>query len=200
MYSPPQQTRAQATETRFLDAVEALLVTKSITRLTIDEIADHAQLSRGAFLKRFGSKKQALVLLFRRHCDDCNDVMANIVKGLDSEGQSVLDVCTHASESFERLLIKHFSANRAMYELYLEELEVHEWTKEIFLNAVSMMREIQKKHFSGSASSDVGAFAAAQLMVTINYNFVMKAMPGMPLDRQVRQQLIGKIMADALAL
>lgn len=200
MYSRPQQSRAQATEQRFLDAMDHLLVIKSITKLTIDEIADQAQLSRGAFLKRFGSKKQALILLFRRHCDECNEVMRDIVRGLGNDGQSLLGACTHASTSFELLLIKHFSSNRAMYELYLEDLEVHELTKGIFLNAVNMMREIQKTYLSGTASSDVGAFAAAQLMVTINYNVVMKAMPAMPIERQVRQPLIGKIIADALAI
>lgn len=61
-----------------------------------------------------------------------------------------------------------------------------------------MMREIQKKFFADSACSDVGAFAAAQLMVTINYNVVMKAMPAMPIEKSMRHKLIGKLIAEAL--
>ena len=58
MYKKPLQPRAIATEKRFLDALNDLLKEKSLGQLSIDEIADHAQLTRGAFLKRFVQKSK----------------------------------------------------------------------------------------------------------------------------------------------
>lgn len=58
MYSPPRQSRAVQTEQRFLQAFEELLLEKSFNRTTIQEIAERASLDKGAFLKRFGTKKK----------------------------------------------------------------------------------------------------------------------------------------------
>ena len=58
-YKKPLQSRAILTEQRFLDALHELLQEKSLGQLTVDDIAEKAQLTRGAFLKRFGTKNAA---------------------------------------------------------------------------------------------------------------------------------------------
>ena len=78
MYKKPKQTRAVITEQKFLDALSSLLSEKSLNKLTIEEIAERANLHRGAFLKRFGSKRQALFVLFERYCFDASACMSSI--------------------------------------------------------------------------------------------------------------------------
>jgi hypothetical protein len=62
------------------------------------------------------------------------------------------------------------------------------------------MRAIQKQFLMGTAATDAGAFAAAQLLITINYNYVLKAMPALPSEADKRHQLNGKIVAMALEI
>lgn len=199
MYSPPKQPRAIETERRFLESMDELLASTSYSKLTIEMVADHAHLQKGAFLNRFGSKKQALFLLFKQYCDAC-------YRGIDEMSQSVpktqlgLDgLCAEISAKFEHLLVKHFSANRAMYECFAEDLEVHELTKGIFKRTVALMVSIQQRYGLDNPDADENAFAATQVLVTINFNFVMKAMPALPIDKTKRHRLIGKLIAEALA-
>ena len=197
MYQKPQQLRAQVTEQRFLDALNELLNEKSLGQLTIDEIAQQANLNRGAFIKRFGSKKQALLILYERYCDKVLLVMEKIASDLPLYAKAE-DVCYEMSKHAEHLQVKDFSANRAMHELFQEELSVDPRTKVIFLRCVDLMREIQKKFMQGTTASDAGAFAASQLMFTITLNFVLKAMSGLPSEPELRHKLVSEIAVTAL--
>ena len=197
MYQKPQQLRAQVTEQRFLDTLNELLNEKSLGQLTIDEIAQHAKLTRGAFIKRFGSKKQALLILYERYCDKVLLTMHQIACDLPKFAQAK-DVCYEMSKQAERLQVKDFAANRAMHEFFQEELTVDPRTKAIFLRCVDLMREIQKKFMQGTTASDAGAFAASQLMFTITLNFVLKAMSGLPSEPELRHKLVSEIAVTAL--
>lgn len=66
-YTKPSQARAIVSEQRFLDALNDLLVDASLNQISIDEIANRAQQTHGAFVNRFGSKKQALFVLWERY-------------------------------------------------------------------------------------------------------------------------------------
>lgn len=200
MYQKPKQSRAIETEQRFLDAFNRLLVSKSYGKLTIDDIADQAGLHRGAFLKRFGSKKQALMILWEQYCDQCSIAMQEMIHSLHDSSASLEDTCTEISRRLEQLQLGHFSANRAINEHFMEDLEVAEPTKEAFRESVEMMRCVQRKFLKGTHFSDAGAFAAAQLLLTINYNYVIRAMPALPMDAEIRHRLIGKVVLSALMI
>ena len=60
-----------------------------------------------------------------------------------------------------------------------------------------MMRSVQSA-YSLNSSSDVGAYAAAQLLVSIDFHYVMKAMPALPADPEVRHQLIADLLVVAI--
>jgi AcrR family transcriptional regulator len=199
VYKKPLQPRARATEQRFLDALHDLLIEKSLGQLTIDDIADRAQLTRSAFLGRFGTKKQALFVLYERYCAKVFAVMDEILLGLPRHMDAV-DVCIEMSKHAERLQTADFPANRAMHEIFQENLTVDVRTKELFLGAVELMRKTQKMFVKEPGASDVGAFAAAQLLLTLNYNYVLKGMPGFPRDAEVRHQLIGRLLAETLKI
>lgn len=198
MYRKPQQPRAIATEQRFLDSLDVLLQKKSLAQLSIDEIAEHAHQSRGAFLKRFGSKKQSLFILWSRYCKRASNEMTQITALLPSF-QSAKEACIHMSKQLETIQRLDFSANRAMHEDFQENLRIDPQTQKIFLECVELMRCTQRQFLPGTAASDTGAFAAAQLLVTINYNHVLKAMPGLPADPVVRHEMVGEIMALVLS-
>lgn len=199
MYQKPIQARAAATEQRFLEALHHLLQHKSFGQLTIDDIAEQAGLTHSAFLKRFGSKKQALLVLYERYCGKATAVMSEIGRHVGAY-VDIEAVCREMSVQLERIQQEDFPANRAMHEDFLERLEVDPRTKKIFLECVELMRKVQQNFRPGPAASDIGAFAAAQLLVTINYNHVLRAMPALPQDFELRHRLIGKIVAEALKM
>ncbi|MFM7026338.1 MAG: TetR/AcrR family transcriptional regulator [Limnohabitans sp.] len=199
VYRKPQQTRAITTEQRFLEALHDVLGEKSFRLLTIDDIAERAGLTRSAFLKRFGSKKRALLVMYERYCDKVFEVMTQIEQDLPLY-TSAQDACSQMSRHAERLQVADFPVNRAMHEIFQEDLAVDPRTKAIFRKGVDLMRKIQKQWLQDIPTTDAGAYAAAQLLFTIDYNYVLKAMPGLPADPQTRHRLIGNITAQALTL
>lgn len=102
-----------------------------------------------------------------------------------------------ASQRFEALLKMHLASNRAMHEMFMQRLEVHDMTKEIFIECVEMMRAIQKEYLLHGSFTDAGAFSAAQLLVTIDYNFVLRAMPALPQSHAQRHHLIADVLKVA---
>jgi AcrR family transcriptional regulator len=196
-YKTPQQSRALGTEKKFLNAMSACLQHKSLAQLTIDEIADHAGLTRSAFLKRFGTKKQALLLLYDQYCQKVVAAMSAVAKEMH-DFDDAYQACYRISADAEVLQTADFSTNRAMHELFMEELTAHPQTKAIFMHCRDLMKLIQKVHLLPGTGTDVGAYAAAQLIFTINYNHVLKAMPGMPRDSHTRHQMIATLVHRAL--
>ena len=200
MYKKPKQARSIATEERLLSSLSELLHSNSFNKLSIDQIAKNANLERGAFLKRFGSKKQALLILWQRFCDECIEASQDFVRNLPDNPASFQDACIEMSTTLENLQLKHFPANRAINEHFMEELQVAEPTKITFMQSVEMMRFVQKKYLQETSTSDIGAFAAAQILQTINYNYAIKAMPALPQNPKIRHHLIGVLIANSLKL
>lgn len=197
-YIQPRQARAKNTEQKFLDALNELLQHKSLNALTIDEIAAHAKLTRSAFLKRFGTKKQALILLYEAYCHRVLASIAEIGHNMPTYAD-VMAVAYAISTQAEKLQIADFSANRAMHELYMEELAAAPQTKMLFIECVALMKKIQQEKMTTCpTATDVGAFSAAQLIFTINHNHVLKAMPGLPRDFHTRHTLIARMVSEAL--
>jgi len=197
MYKKPLQARAVETEKRFLDALNVLLEKKCMSQLSIDEIAETAGLERGAFLKRFGSKKQALMVLWERYSERVS-VTEEICKGELPTFEDAIEACAYISKQIEMLQTTNFSVNRAMHEDFLEKLNINSETKKIFMACVNLMRLVQRRFLENKSFSDQGAFAAAQLIITINYNYVLRAMPGFLVNEDDRHRLIGEIVAMSL--
>lgn len=197
MYKKPLQARSIASEERFLDVLDILLKEKSYGQLTIDEIAERAFLTRGAFLKRFGSKKQALFVLWARYGERSMVVKNRLVENLSGYA-TALDACTDISREIEALQINDFSANRAMHEDFQEDLQINDVTKQIFLNCVDLLHRVRQRFIDDNATKDAKDFAAAQLVISLNYNYVLGAMPGLPADPERRHPLIGRLVVEAM--
>lgn len=196
-YLKPLQKRALETEEKFLSALDQCLALKSFSETTVDEIAKVAGLHRSAFMKRFGSKKGALLVLHSRYCERTNVEILRFLEGKSSWSSALL-VCKQSSVTLERLQRESFACNRAMHEVFMESLKTDEQTKGIFLATVKIMRKVQQHFFPENSQSETGALAATQLLVTINYNYVLKAMPGLPRDADQRHSLIAACMVLAL--
>lgn len=197
VYTPPQQERAKQSETRFLTALDEILKTKAYGATTLQEIAAHAGLHKGAFLKRFGTKRAALLELYERYCTVASEAIA---RGHAQIGQETAlhDLCFGLSQTLEQIQIQHFSANRAMHEFFMEELQVAPQTKRIFKELVDLMHAIQAHYLADLPCTTSGAYAAAQLLVTLNYNHVLQAMPAFPQEPHARHSLIANLVIRAL--
>jgi AcrR family transcriptional regulator len=195
--SKPLQARAKRTERMFLRAFDELLRLQGFSKTTIDDVAHLSGLTRSSFLKRFGSKQGALEVLFKTYCDAASATMRDVVLELE-HATKLHSVLVSTSQRYEALLQVHKASNRAMHEHFMKDLEVHDLTKTIFRQSVGMMIHIQHKFLEAGAYTDKGAWAAAQLLVTINYNHMLGAMPALPADYSERHHLIADVLETAL--
>lgn len=197
MYPPPTQARSRSSERKFLIAFDDLLRVNGYENTSIDDIADRAGLTRDAFLKRFGSKEQAAIVLFARYCDQVMSVMNDFQAQLPQHTDLHL-VLREMSQQFEAVLQMHLAANRAMNEHFHKRLEVHELTKKIFKAAVELMRAVQLRFLDVSHYTEAGAWNATQILVTVSYNYLLRAMPALPEDHGKRHKLIADLLEVAL--
>ena len=193
-----KQTRAIETERKFLEALEACLRTKSFQQTTIDHISEAAGLHRAAFLKRFGTKKNALFLLYETYCSKTLAALERIRAELDhcTDAEAVF---TDMSSTLHSLLLDHLASNRAMHEHFMENLETDAQTKRIFKATVELVHDVQRQLLGRNPSAIADAFAATQLLTTINYNYALKAMPALYADDNKRHRLIARAMLVALS-
>ena len=197
-YTPPRQARAAETERRFLEAFQVVMSLKGFAQTTIEDVAEHAGLNRSAFLKRFGSKEQALFALYGQYCAKASDLMRDI-RVHDVGVLSIDGVLMAMTVRFEALLREHFAANRAMHEHFMANLEIHDATRQLFRECVALVTAVQQSYLPEGTYSKVGAYSAAQLLVTIDYNFVLMAMPGLPREAEDRHRLIVDLLKVALS-
>lgn len=197
IYRIPQQDRALRSENAYLDAFERLIVERGYTNTSVDAIAREVGLTKAAFLARFGSKKAALLLLFDRYCAKASAVMHEMtarVPAMASAEAAVYELST----VLEKIQLENFAPNRAMQELFLEELKVDERTQKIFLELVDLMRLVQKHHLVGAGYTDTGAFSGSQVLVSVNFNYILRAMPALPRDHDTRHRMIALMTVAAL--
>ena len=95
--------------------------------------------------------------------------------------------------------MQDFSANRAMFQYFEEELQANPITKMVFMECVDLMVRIRKKFLHIDSERDTCDFSAAQLLITLNYNYVLRAMPGFPADHTQRHKLIGQLTSIILS-
>jgi AcrR family transcriptional regulator len=194
-YSKPKQSRALATEEALLEAFGALLGEQGYAATTVSEIGERANRSPGAFLARFGSKRQALDKLFERFCDEVYEALQRAQQELVA-GAEVDLVLRALSECYEGLVRRHLGANRAMKEVFLTEGQIDPQTRSIFKATVALLHDI----WVGEAGPDharQGSFASTQVLVTLNYEYVLGSMPAFPSDPGERHRLIVRCMRAA---
>jgi AcrR family transcriptional regulator len=196
-YSPPIQSRSRTTERKLLAALDELLRVNGYTNTTIDEVAERAGLTRASFLKRFGSKEQAVILLFSKYCQQVSSMMESLQYHL-SDYPSLHFTLREMSQQFEAVLQMHMSANRAMHEHFQQRLEVHDLTKQIFKQCVELMKAVQAQFLEEESYTDAGAWYASQLLVTIDYNYLLRAMPAFPEDHDARHNLLADLLEVTL--
>lgn len=193
----PKQYRSIKSESAYLDAFEKLIAQSGYTKTSVDSIAREVGLTKAAFLSRFGSKKTALLLLFDRYCAKASAMMQGLrfkIPDMPSADETIFEF----SVILEQMQMADFAPNRAMQELFLEELKVDERTQKIFLELVDLMRLVQHHHLTGVAYTDTGAFSAAQVVVSVNFNYILRAMPALPRDHETRHRMIARMAVEAL--
>lgn len=196
-YRIPQQDRAIKSESAYLDAFEKLIAERGYVNTSVDAIAREVGLTKAAFLARFGSKKAALLLLFDRYCAKASaseQALASRVPSMPSADAAIYEVST----AIEKIQLENFGPNRAMQELFLEELKVDQRTQKIFLELIDLMRLVQKHHLCDIPYTDTGAFSAAQILVSVNFNYILRAMPALPRDHETRHRMIARMVVEAL--
>ena len=196
MYVEPQQPRAIASEAKFLAALRDLLLEKSYHNVTVADIAERSALSTGAFVTRFGTKREALDRLFQEFCTDVYDALDALAASLPDGDDAAESTLRLLSQTYESLVMKHWGANRAMHEIFLVEEQIDPQTKGIFKATIDLFLLLF------ASPSDVPTpgqmFAAVQLLVTLNYNFCLGAMPGLPSISAERHRIISQAIYSAM--
>lgn len=192
----PTQPRAQLSTQRFLDALKGLLEEKCYSDISIEEVAGRANQTKSAFLQRFGTKEQSLYVLFSVYADEVSASMARLVGELDDK-TPLDELLFGMSFHFERMLKKHFAANRAMNEVFNRTLVHNPITERIFAECVEMMRVVQGRYLT-EGCSESGVKAAAQLLVSLNFHYLLNIMSAFPADQTERHRLIAELLSVAL--
>ena len=198
-YRSPKRARAAASEEKLLNALSDLLLHESFHNVTVQMVTEKAGLSHGSFMGRFGSKRVAIERLFTRFCDDVRLVLLGLreISCVTEADASIIAVFVEASVRYEALVRKHWGVNRAMHELFLVNGEVDDQTRSIFKDTVTTFQETFSALGVGAYSLP-GLFAATQIMVTYNYNYVLGAMPASPKNHEMRHDQIASLMITCL--
>jgi AcrR family transcriptional regulator len=193
MYKTPKQSRAKTTETNMLDALSRLLRERSLHDVTVHQICEASGASNGAFMTRFGSKRAALGKLFQRFCDDVLQTLSAVSSENLSNHEQLQQFLEQLSTAYEALVCEHWGANRAMHEVFLKEGIIDDQTKNIFRETVTHLHPIIC-NVLGANWTTAHTFSSVQLLVTINYNFALGAMPGLPADAPRRHRMISGLL------
>jgi AcrR family transcriptional regulator len=196
-FTPPKQDRSRLSTDAFLDALEACLNTTGMTRTTIEQVAERAQLGRAAFLRRFGSKREAVLVLYDRYANQCVTELDRMRATVDNCAAAE-DFLTSLYAATEQMELAHFGLNLAMHQDFADELETAAGTKRVFYAFLGIMEKLQDRFLPPEAKSAEGRFAASQLIITLSLNYTLRAMPGMPRDAGRRHALMGQIAWLAL--
>ena len=60
------------------------------------------------------------------------------------------------------------------------------------------MQAVQAQFLEDESYTDAGAWYATQLLVTIDYNYLLRAMPALPEDHSTRHNLVAELLEVAL--
>lgn len=193
-YNKPIQPRAIETEKKFKESARKLFEERGSLVTTIDEIAEQALLHRGAFLKRFGSKDGVKTALYRDYFEDVERRMKCYRAMLyAARFRTLEEAFFFASTSVEEVQLLHLSVTRIMYEDFSIEFAEKKTARSHFCRAVRLVSETDS-YFSPNGKKDKASVrAAAQLIVTLNFEYVVAALDGFPRNKVLRHQMISSL-------
>jgi AcrR family transcriptional regulator len=93
--------RAQSRQ-RILDAADALMTERGVEAVTIDEIADAADIARRSFYHHFATKHDVLVPIARAHTTALNRRIDRLVAGIDDPAEVMATAMRHALRAIPR--------------------------------------------------------------------------------------------------
>ncbi len=178
--------------------MRVLVEKQGFKKTTIEEIAELANLNKSVFLARFGSKECALYIMYSEYCRATLTEMNKCSQQIESgDFSSLSNALYHVSSNFEQLQRKYYAENRAMLEIFASDLVINSETKVIFKRLVELI-STACKYFSKNVHSPESIFSVSQMMVTLNYNHTLKAMPGIPEQHEIRQRMFVKVFETLL--
>lgn len=83
-HRPPKQERSRETLERILTAAESLLDGRPFAEISVDDIVNHADVSRSSFYARFENKDALLPLLYERYASAGRSALA-VALSVDAE-------------------------------------------------------------------------------------------------------------------
>ena len=92
-------------------------------------------------------------------------------------------------------MCEHWGSNRAMHEVFFKEGIIDDQTKNIFRETVTHLHPIFRSVL-GAHWTTAHTFSSVQLLVTINYNFALGAMPGLSADAPRRHRMISGLLVS----
>jgi AcrR family transcriptional regulator len=190
-YRRPVQSRAIETERRFKDSARILFEEQGSFLTTIDEIAGNAMLHRGALLKRFGSKDGLKLSLYIDYFEDAEERISDYRhRLLEARFRDLDHALFFASKSIEETQVIHLSVTRLMYEDFSVEFSEKRAARSLFCRAVRLVNETYSYFNPDRTHNRIGARACTQLIVTLNFEYVVKALDGFPQDAELRHRMI----------
>lgn len=138
----PLQARSQKTEQNLVTALEQLLCSKSISELTVAEIAIEAGVTTGAIYRRFRDKQDLLRAAFDRFLEKAEENGGRLV----SEGKEMDDreLMRHAIEGTLHFTLQNIAIMRAASSL--NDLASFERMR----SARNLVADIVAKHLASS--------------------------------------------------
>lgn len=190
-YRKPVQPRAIETERRFLNSARKLFKERGAVGTTIDEIAQDALLHRGAFLKRFGSKDGLKSELYKEYFHYANERLENYRNRLRQTDFATLnEALYYASVQIEKTQVLFFPVTRIMYEDFTIDLQEKRAARTLYYKTVQLINETDLFFHPRQKRNKHGTRACAQLLITLNFEYVIEALYGFPRDAQLRHRMI----------
>jgi len=176
------------TRTAILDATERLLAETPLHELTVAEIMEAAEVSRGTFYSYFSSKFEAAAALLERTMSEAFDVMRAAIDGVD--GPPTLEELRNYLVGSTRLWQEHRAVLRASHENWHAVPEL----REQWLAAVERFTDALARVLSsnGDPSPQLRRRVASALWATERLEYIADS----GVDRDVRggDELIDTLM------
>lgn len=194
-YHPPQQARAIETErlllARFLEELER----SGFAATNLSVVAKKAGVTRPGLLRRFGSKRGLLLVLYDRYCDDCVSQLERFKAGFQDYA-SLASLIQHLYFATERMHQDNYSLNLAMSQIYFDELSPENGTKRVFKAFLSLFQTLEE---NGWYNKNIdGTYAGIQIIISTSLNYTLGAMGGFPRDQNLRAKLVSRLVIEAL--
>lgn len=194
-YSPPQQARAIETERMLLGAFLEELDRSGFEDTNLSVVAKKAGITRPGLLRRFGSKRGLLLVLYDRYCDDCVLQLRHF-KADFRDYASLASLIQHLYIATERMHQDNYSLNLAMSQMYFSELAPANGTKRVFKEFLSLFGALEENGWYNE--NIAGTYAGIQIIISTSLNYTLGAMGGFPRDQNIRAQLVSRLVIEAL--